>query len=119
MATEISGVFENADMAERALRRAREQRIPILSYHIRPFYNPDRRRGGHDAGVYGLPGATNDIASAGSIFMAASLLPLAAHNDVDWHDGHSQEVALILLVEESQAGRVRDVMTSNFGRSVR
>ena len=119
MVSEIMSVFENTDTAELALSRLRAIGIPLISYQIRLFSGRDTS---DNAYSYPATNAINPVDNAAfmnnTFMLAPAFIPAGQGNADGWREKPSEEVALHLLVEESNVVRVKSALISSHGRKV-
>ena len=115
MATVITAIFDNMDMAELAIRQIRSQNIPVHSFHTRPV------RGDHPNQDIPRSPAVFTLAfqnSMGALNAPAFLpTPMPIPNSRELPD--TDEAILVATIPDSEAGKVKNIMINANGRRVR
>jgi len=116
MATEVTAIFESADMAELALRQLRGS-VQLQSFHIRHLSHHDPQRQRAQAQAAYFTGLTNTIGTGNfyplAVMPGPILTPSIHHFEPD-----NREVMLEILTPDQEATRARNILVSNGGRKV-
>jgi len=115
MATVITAIFDNPDMADQALHQLRGHSISLYSFHIQPA-RPDRavREIPPMPVPFAVPFQNNIGAFSVPAFMPAPLTTPPVRETAG-----SPEVLFTATVPDGDADRVRSMLTSAHGRKVR